>query len=213
MPEPIVNDPNNPQNTASPAPTAAEDSKKFDINTLPEEAWSEIFKHKRFSELIDAKNELKNLKSEQKKREEEELSKKGEYEKLAKQREDELINAREENRKLKLNGAVEKAAAKAGALDTEAVLALIDQGKISIDESTGQVMGVDEAVKELQAGKPYLFGQGATASVGNPTNLANPNTGKVYKLSQLQNSQFYRENEADILLAYKENRIEDDLKH
>lgn len=218
MPEIVDNQDNNNSNPPNPAPAATQaegdnSDKRFDINTLPEEAWSEIFKHKRFSELIDAKNELKQIKSELRKKEEEDLTKKGEYEKLAKQREEERDRVIEENRKLKLNTAIEKIAGKAGAVDSEAVLALIDHNKISVDESTGEIRGVDEAVAELQSSKPYLFGKGANASVGNPTNPANPNTGKRYKLSQLQNAQFYRENEADILLASKEGRIEDDLVH
>lgn len=214
MPDPVVID-NNPNNPPNPAPAATpadgESAKTFDIETLPEEAWSEIFKHKRFSELIEAKNELKALREKDNKKKEDELKKNKEYEELSKKLEDERNGAIEEVRKIKLSSAIEKAAGKVGAVDTEAVLALIDRSKISIDENSGVVSGVDEAILELQNTKEYLFGKGARANVGNPTNPVNPNTGIRYKMSQLQDAKFFRENEADIKLAQRDGRIDNDL--
>ena len=53
--------------------------------------------------------------------------------------------------------AVSTAAAKAGAIDADAVLALLPADLITVDGD--EVKGVDEAVKALRESKPYLFGK------------------------------------------------------
>lgn len=53
--------------------------------------------------------------------------------------------------------AVSAAAAKAGAIDAEAVLALLPPNAVEIDGD--EVKGVDEAIKALRESKPYLFGK------------------------------------------------------
>lgn len=53
--------------------------------------------------------------------------------------------------------AVSAAAAKAGAVDAEAVLALLPPNSVEIDGD--EVKGVDEAIKALRESKPYLFGK------------------------------------------------------
>lgn len=53
--------------------------------------------------------------------------------------------------------AVSAAAAKAGAIDAEAVLALLPPNSVEIDGD--EVKGVDEAIKALRESKPYLFGK------------------------------------------------------
>lgn len=53
--------------------------------------------------------------------------------------------------------AVMAAAAKSGAIDAEAVLALLPPNAVEIDGD--EVKGVDEAIKALRESKPYLFGK------------------------------------------------------
>lgn len=53
--------------------------------------------------------------------------------------------------------AVMAAAAKSGAIDADAVLALLPSDAVTIDGD--DVKGVDEAIKALRESKPYLFGK------------------------------------------------------
>ena len=56
-----------------------------------------------------------------------------------------------------------------GAVDTEAVLKLIDKSNLTPDE-TGKVEGVDKAVEALLTNKPYLKSGSAPKSIGSATN-------------------------------------------
>lgn len=49
------------------------------------------------------------------------------------------------------------AAAKAGAIDADAVLALLPPDAVTVEGD--DVKGVDEAIKALRESKPYLFGK------------------------------------------------------
>lgn len=87
-------------------------------------------------------------------------SKKSEIERaMAKAAEAEAKAAAAEERiaKALTRAAVSSAAAKAGAIDTDAVLALLPTGAVTIDGD--EVQGVDEAIKALRESKPYLFGK------------------------------------------------------
>ena len=53
--------------------------------------------------------------------------------------------------------AVSAAAAKAGAIDADAVLALLPADAVTVDGE--DVKGVDDAIKALRDAKPYLFGK------------------------------------------------------
>ena len=53
--------------------------------------------------------------------------------------------------------AVSAAAAKAGAIDADAVLALLPPDAVTVEGD--DVKGVDEAIKQLRESKPYLFGK------------------------------------------------------
>ena len=87
-------------------------------------------------------------------------SKKSEIERaVAKAAEAEAKAAAAEERiaKALTRAAVSAAAAKAGAIDAEAVLALLPPNAVEIDGD--EVKGVDEAIKALRESKPYLFGK------------------------------------------------------
>lgn len=73
--------------------------------------------------------------------------------------------AREEAKNLRVMGALEKAAAKAGAHDLDAVAKLADHGKLQVTDD-GEILGIDAALKDLQKNRPYLFGPTARPSTG-----------------------------------------------
>jgi hypothetical protein len=54
-----------------------------------------------------------------------------------------------------MRAAIATAAARAGAVDLDAVASLLDRGGITMDED-GTVTGADEAIEALLAAKPYL---------------------------------------------------------
>lgn len=136
------------------------------------------------------------------------LKEQNKWKELAESREKELNETKESVKQTRLNNAIERAAAKAGAVDPEAVLALIDKSKIQVAQD-GTITGVEEAVKSLSEGKAYLFGKGNTQTLGNGTNPADTTTVvKRFRLSQLSDAKFYRENEADIRAAQAAGTID-----
>ena len=111
-----------------------------------------------------------------------------------------------------IDQAIQLEAMKAGAVDVEAVLKLVDRSKLSIDDN-GNVTGVSELVQNLLKEKTYLTGKPATTTIGDATapGGADSQAPKKFKASQLKDTKFYRENEADILKAMKLGLIEDDI--
>lgn len=62
-----------------------------------------------------------------------------------------------------IRSAVTNEAAKAGAVDVDAVITLLDKNAVTIDDA-GRVTGADTAVAELLAAKPYLKGAATPSS-------------------------------------------------
>ncbi len=132
----------------------------------------------RFDEVSGELQKLKAEKEEREKKDKEaedkRLAEQGQYKELLTKREEELKGKDATIRTLKIQNAVERAASKAGAIDTEAVLKLVDASKIKEDKE-GNLTGVDEAVKELLEAKPFLKGSGnSPANVGGGSNPATP---------------------------------------
>jgi len=67
--------------------------------------------------------------------------------------------------------AVVAAAVRAGAVDPDAVFALIDNDAVTIGDD-GQVKGADDAVKSLLEAKPYLVGQAGGKNAGGKSGSA-----------------------------------------
>ena len=78
---------------------------------------------------------------------------------------EERDTARSEVQEMSKRTAVFAAAVKAGAVDPDAVHALLDKNAVTIGND-GQVTGADEAVKALLESKPYLVGKPASAGTG-----------------------------------------------
>jgi len=64
-----------------------------------------------------------------------------------------------------MRAAIVSAAQRAGAVDPDAVLALVDRSTVKVGDD-GQVTGVDEAVKALLDTKQYLVGKAPTPTPG-----------------------------------------------
>jgi hypothetical protein len=122
-------------------------------------------------------------KSEAKKAEEEALTKNKEFETLATKREEEIKQVRAELVETKVQNAVERAAAKLGAVDPEAVYKLLDRSNVKVTDD-GKIEGVEDAVKSLLEARPYLKGDGKSSpsTIGAGSNPDNSET-KKYPLS------------------------------
>lgn len=222
MPDPII-DNNQPNNPPAPPATPADNGGSPDINTIDFSTLTEdqlakvyenpnLFKHPRFKELSEAKQELGRLKAEAKTKAEADLVEQKKFEELAESRAKENETLKSQLETQRIDGAIERAALRTGAQDSEAVLKLIDRTNIKLD-STGTISGVDEAIKSLSEGKAYLFGKGTDLNIGSGANPGEANTNlKRFKMSQLQDATFYRANQADIEASMRAGLVENDLQ-
>jgi len=188
----------------------------FDPSTLSDEDLSKVFdderlfRHKRFEQLRTEAKKAKEYEEAQKKAEEERLKAQGEFQKLAEQKDQELQQLKEQAKTERLNSKILTEAIQAGAVDPDAVLALIDKTKITYGDD-GSVSGVKEAVEELLAQKPYLLKQIKGASVGSGTNPTNLDTA-TFTMSQIADPAFYQANREAIQKASREGRIKNDRR-
>jgi len=210
------NNPNpNPGNGTDPKNENPDNKDGVDLSKLSDEQFSKLFddervwKHPRFKQLSDEAKAGRQAKKDKEEAEAKKLEEQGEYQKL-------LESERAKNKELLLSQQIQAAAIKAGAVDVEAVTKLIDRNAITVNDD-GTITGVDEAVSSLLESKAYLKGDGSNTpppSVGSGANPpADPNTQGKYKFkhSQIQDSKFYAEHEAEILEAMKNNQIEADI--
>jgi hypothetical protein len=170
-----------------------------------------LYGHPRFKDLSQAKKERDDLLDKRKKEEDDLLIKNKQFEDLAKKREEEATDLRTQLANTKIDNVIERAAVKAGAVDSEAVLKLIDRSAVKVDEN-GNVTGVDEAINSIKTSKGYLFGTGSAASMGNPSNPGGDNAGvKRYKQSEIDAMPMdtYNKEEKDIKAAYNAGMVED----
>jgi hypothetical protein len=140
----------------------------------------------RFDEVSNRLQTLEREKSDREAREKVEADKKladdKKFEELSTKRQSELEQANNTIRTLKIQTAVERIAAKAGAVDPESVYRLLDQTSITVDDK-GNLIGAEEAVKKLLEAKPFLMGKsGSPANIGGGSNPEQP-TGDKKPLS------------------------------
>lgn len=92
-----------------------------------------------------------------------------EKEKAAREKaESEAKAAKEQARQTLIRAELKLRAQAAGALNPEAVYRLADLSGVTVDEKTGEVKGIDEALKALQKSDAYLFGKPGSVGVGSP---------------------------------------------
>ena len=209
--------------TTTPDPTKATDaanqdkgSDQFDTSKLTDDQIQKVLEDKRLwnterlKELRQKAKKADDLDAADKKRLEDEAIKKGDYEKVISEKDQKIKDLEQSVTKSMLDNAIAIAAQKAGAVDASVVLKLIDRTGIKIGED-GAIAGVDEAIKALLDASPYLKGNGTVKTVGNPSNPSGDDQGiRTFKSSQLKDRKFYKENEAEILKAWKAGKIEDD---
>lgn len=192
----------------------------FDASKLSDEDFKKVLEDprlwqtERITKLRDRAKKADKYEADQSKAEEARLKEEGKLKELAERLEKERDEALAKANNTLIDMRIAQEATKLGAVDTEAVLALIDRGQISVSDE-GEITGIEESVKSLQTNKGYLFGEAGTTSVGsgsNPGSDTNTNA-RRFKHSQIQDPVFYRENEKEILEAIAQGRVEDDITH
>lgn len=194
---------------AGDAPASFDPSKLSDDDLAKLYDDPRLYKHERFKQLNERANKAKEYEAEKAKIEREQLEKKGEWEKIAKQNEEKLTALESQVKQSKIDSAIQAAASKKGIQDLDAALKLIDRSKVTVGDD-GSITGVAEAVDALATERSYLLTVNRS-TVGSPTNPGNPGGGSTkFKMSQLADPKFYRENEAAIKQAQLTGQIEED---
>ncbi|MBN2262638.1 MAG: hypothetical protein JW735_06990 [Prolixibacteraceae bacterium] len=201
-----------PTKTSSPASTDKGKTKDGE-NAFDEKVFDDprLWTHPRFKSLNERAKKADELEKAQSEAEEKRLQEAKKFEELANKRAQERDEVKSKYTQSLQDNRIITEATKIGVVDIEAVLKLVDRSNIRIDDN-GIATGVVEAVQALVTDKPYLKGK-ANVTIGSPTNPGADadNQPKKFKLSQLQDATFYRDNEKDIAEAYKAGLIEDDM--
>lgn len=193
-------------------------NEEFDPKSLSDEQFDKVFndervfRHSRFKELAAKAKRAEELEKAQSEAENKSLEEQKKFEELANKRltENEELQKKLEN--MQVTQAISAKASTLGIVDLEAAAVLINRDGITIKD--GAVEGVDEALKQLVESKPYLVSKGGSKPIGSPSNPGSDATDqgtKKYKLSQIQDHKFFKENEKDILEAIRLNLVEDDV--
>lgn len=190
-------------------------SQTFDLSKIGDEDFKKVFddprlwQHSRFNSLRERAKQADALEKEKAEAEKARMEEQGKFKELAELKSKEADDLRAKVTQATIDNKIIALATKAGVVDTEAVLKLIDRSGIKVDGET--IEGVDVAIKGLLETKPYLKGN-TNLNIGSGSAPNNQNaTAKHFKLSQLQDPVFYRANEKDIEQASKLGFIEDDL--
>lgn len=205
------------QEGTDPKTDDLENGKTFNPSELSDEEFEKVFaderlfKHKRFKQLNERAKKADQLESDLQKQKEKELEEQNKWKELAEERAKKLEATEKAIQAEKISNAIFREATKQGAVDSEAVLKLVDQSGIEITDDG--VQGVSEAVKTLLENKPYLTGESSQRTVGQGSNPADGgNTApKRFKASQLKDPVFYRKHEKEIDKAMELGLITDDL--
>lgn len=202
-----------PTKTSNAAQPNAQDPKGGE-NTFDEKVFDDprLWTHPRFKSLNERAKKADALEKAQAEAEEKRLADAKRFEELATKRATERDAIQTKYTSQLQDNRIITEAAKIGVVDVDTVLKLIDRSNIAIDDN-GAVTGASEAIQALLAEKPFLKGKAGATTIGSPTNPGadtNADT-KKFKLSQIQNPEFYREHEKDIQAAYKAGQIEDDV--
>lgn len=187
----------------------------FDPSKLSDEELSLVYEdkrlweHSRFKQLTTKAKKADELEKTLAKQKEVELEKNKEWEKLATERQTKIDQMTTQAETHSIESAIEREAVKLGAVDSEAVLKLVDRQSIAYSEDG--VSGVSEAVKTLLEAKPFLAGKDPQKTVGTPSNPGAGNVQpKTFTHSQIKDPAFFRENEAEINKALSLGLIKED---
>lgn len=189
----------------------------FDPSKISDEDFAKIFsderiwKNDRFKELNSKAKKGEELKKLQEEAEQKKLLEEKKFQEVIESQKKQIEELQGSVAQVKIESAIRQEAIKAGVVDPDVVVKLIDRGGIKQNDD-GSLVGVTEAIKGLTDSKPYLIGKPADTTLGTGTNPANGgNASPRFKLSQLQDAQFYQANEKEITEALKNNQVENDM--
>jgi len=176
-----------------------------------------LFKHDRFKNLLERAKAGDKAIEDAKKIEDQKLIDQKKFEELAEKRRLEAESFKTKYLNTVTDNYIRDAALKAGVPigNVGALLKLVDRSNVKIlDDGTAQ--GVDDAIKATLEAYPVFktAASGTAPKIGSGSNPGGAGVGQPprFKLSQIQDSKFYREHEKEIQEAYKLGAIEDDTK-
>lgn len=144
------------------------------------------------------------------------LEDEGKFKELYEKSEAEKKAAEERLTEATLRNAFLVEAPKHNIVDADAAWKLMDRSGVTLGDD-GSAQGIEAALKSLVEAKPFLVQSGpAGKKAGAPSNPSKEGgegdgTKRTYKRSELKDSKFFEDNKADIMAAYGEGRIEDDI--
>lgn len=158
------------------------------------------------------RKENKQLADEKSERERKELEAKGEHEKIANQEREKREQAEKRYQTAVKDNKLAVAASAAGIKDVDAALKLVDRSDVQVDDD-GKVTGAEEAIKALVEEKPYLTSSTTKTPVGSGTSPSSDGEGgggdtpPVFTEKQIEDPEFFRKHEKEIMQAHKNGRI------
>ena len=189
----------------------------FDPSKLSDEDFAKVFaderlfKHSRFKQLNEKAKQADTYANQEKEREEQELLDQKKHLKVIANQKKEIAELKGSVAQSKIDNAIQSSALKAGVVDAEVALKLIDRAGITVGED-GQIVGIDEAVKSLVGAKPYLIGDNTPPDLGGGSSPPGGGNNKAkFTLSQIQDPIFYRENQKEIQEAIANKQVEVDV--
>lgn len=191
----------------------------FDVSKVGDEDFQKVFddprlwKHPRFKSLSERAKKADDIEAQQAEAEKKRLAEQGKFKELAEKEAEKRLTAEQKYQKAMIDNSIIVEATKLGAVDIEAVKALIDRNGIKLNDD-GTVVGVAEAVKTLLDSKQYLKGtanNNLTIGTGTAPNGQSA-TGTRFTLSQIQDPVFYRANADAIDKAVKLGLVIDDTQ-
>lgn len=171
----------NPAGTTTPVVKTEEGAEgKQHEATIPYERFTEVnvkaAEATKLAAMLQA--QLDKIATDKKTADEKALAEQGKFKELADAKDLELTSLKTAVQEARIINEVLKAAATAGAIDPDAVVAMLDKSKVTIVD--GKVTGAKEAVDELLKAKPYLIAQtGSGYRMGAGGGIINPSPAEV----------------------------------
>lgn len=195
----------------------AADTPTFDLSKVSDEDFPKVLEdkrlwdHPRMKELREQAKKAKEYESNKSKEEETRLADQKKFEELASKTAKERDEWRGKHDAVLVDGKLIAEASKRGIVDPDAVTKLIDRGQLKINDD-GSVEGVNEALDALVKDRPYLVGKGNNnKSIGGGSNPGTDDrVAGTFKMSEIQNTEFYQKHEKEIKDAMKSGKIIDD---
>jgi hypothetical protein len=195
------------------------EAKEEELN-LSDEQWEQVFKHSRFKQINEEKNEyktkLEQIEAEAEKSRQKKLKEEGKYQELLEAKDGEIKNLTSSVQGLKVELSIARMASQLKVVDTDAVIRLIDQNKLNFDKE-GNPTNMEDVVKELLSEKPYLVSEGSDvkgSTIGSNANTTTEKQSGEFVITKselrtkLQDHEWYTANKEKIEQWKKEGRID-----